>query len=57
MKFTRRFCFGAIVLAAAVSTVTAQEKGKAMPMPGFTLTTTSFQDGGEIPFVAGGEVI
>ena len=49
MRFTRRFCFSAIAFVAAVSTMTAQQKGKGTPMPGFTLATHSFQDGGEIP--------
>jgi Raf kinase inhibitor-like YbhB/YbcL family protein len=49
MKFTRRFCISAMVFAAATVIAAAQEKGKGMPMPGFTLTTASFQDGGEIP--------
>lgn len=49
MRSTRRFCISAVILAAALSSAVAQEKGKAMPAPGFTLTTSSFQDGGEIP--------
>ena len=41
-----RFC---IVFLMAVSIAAAQDKGKAPPRPGLTLTTAAFDDGGVIP--------
>jgi Raf kinase inhibitor-like YbhB/YbcL family protein len=51
MRLTRRGAIGAILATAAGSSAVAQEKGakKGPAMPGLTLTTTAFEDGGVIP--------
>ena len=52
MRLTHKGAIGAIILAMAIGSAVAQEKGgakKGPPMPGLTLTSPDFQDGGVIP--------
>src|SRR5258706_12350669 len=48
MKVARGYIAAAILLALNAGSVAAQNK-KGPPMPGLTLTTPAFSDGGEIP--------
>ena len=49
----KKLAITALALAACLSQAVAQEKGKGgpkgPPMPGLTLTTTAFEDGGVVP--------
>lgn len=45
----KRFAICTMILAASVATAAAQGRQKGPAMPGLTLTTTAFEDGGIIP--------
>jgi len=51
MRITRILAMGSALLAISLGLMVAQDKGKQKgpPVPGLTLTTSAFTDGGEIP--------
>lgn len=49
MKYTRALTVGAIVAALGFAAFAQQGQTKAPPVPGLTLTTSGFEDGGIVP--------